>query len=699
MLNTVPVSARWERSELPLLVETLASACGAGPHRGRGESPAAPASAEDAPEWIESACAQWSLEAEPLQVQLRRVDSALSEAAPALLELPDGGYVGLLVVRGAKAVLVAPDLRTHTVARAALRDVLCADAEERFARDVDELIEDCGRALAHPERVRRAVVRQRAGSLSVVLGWQIRLSPGSSFLGQMIHAGIGRRLCIFIGTHASEYALSFCAWWLLGLAALSGRFETSWLMAWALMTTSALLFRGWKGTTAEAVAVTVGGLVKQRLIAGAVRLDPDSIRQQGSGGMLARVIEAEALESLALGGALAALVAPIELLSAGVLLCLGAGGAMHALLLAGWIGAIVALAWRNQRCRAAWTETRFTMTDELVERMNGHRTRLAQEHPRNWHAGEDQTLAAYVDRSAALDRSALHLNTLVPRLWLLTGLAALAPAFLRSSSPASLAVSMAAVLLAHRSLRGLGMGLGDLGGAALAWRKIGPLFRAAAQTGAPGGVAASSRHRQGAVLEARNLVFRYRDRREPVLESCSLTIHPGDWVLLEGGSGAGKSTLASVLTGLRTPQSGLMLAGGLDYPTLGEDRWRRRVAYAPQSHENHIFSGSLAFNLLMGRGWPPRPEDVVEAQEVCDDLGLKELLARMPAGIEQIVGESGWQLSEGERSRVFLGRALLSGADLLVVDECFAALDPDSLDRAWTALRRRASSVVMVAHR
>jgi ABC-type multidrug transport system fused ATPase/permease subunit len=84
---------------------------------------------------------------------------------------------------------------------------------------------------------------------------------------------------------------------------------------------------------------------------------------------------------------------------------------------------------------------------------------------------------------------------------------------------------------------------------------------------------------------------------------------------------------------------------------------------------------------------------------VCADLGLGELLARMPAGIEQIVGESGWQLSEGERSRVFLGRALLSGAGLVVLDECFAALDPDSLDRAWTALRRRVSTVVMVAHR
>jgi ATP-binding cassette subfamily B protein len=83
---------------------------------------------------------------------------------------------------------------------------------------------------------------------------------------------------------------------------------------------------------------------------------------------------------------------------------------------------------------------------------------------------------------------------------------------------------------------------------------------------------------------------------------------------------------------------------------------------------------------------------------VCRDLGLGDLLARMPAGLDQMVGESGWQLSEGERSRVFLGRALLSGSDLLVLDECLSALDPESLDSSYRALRRRASTVLMVAH-
>jgi ATP-binding cassette subfamily B protein len=124
----------------------------------------------------------------------------------------------------------------------------------------------------------------------------------------------------------------------------------------------------------------------------------------------------------------------------------------------------------------------------------------------------------------------------------------------------------------------------------------------------------------------------------------------------------------------------------------------RQIALVPQSYENHVFSASIAFNLLLGRPWPPRGEDLADATAVCRELGLDHLLSRMPAGLDQIVGESGWQLSEGEKSRVFLARALLSRANVLILDECFAALDPESLTSVYKALRRRAKALVVVAH-
>jgi ATP-binding cassette, subfamily B, bacterial len=83
---------------------------------------------------------------------------------------------------------------------------------------------------------------------------------------------------------------------------------------------------------------------------------------------------------------------------------------------------------------------------------------------------------------------------------------------------------------------------------------------------------------------------------------------------------------------------------------------------------------------------------------MCEELGLGELLERMPSGLEQMVGETGWQLSQGERSRVFLGRALLQNAEVVVLDESLAALDPENLARCVGCIMKRAKSALVVAH-
>jgi ABC-type bacteriocin/lantibiotic exporter with double-glycine peptidase domain len=177
-----------------------------------------------------------------------------------------------------------------------------------------------------------------------------------------------------------------------------------------------------------------------------------------------------------------------------------------------------------------------------------------------------------------------------------------------------------------------------------------------------------------------------------------MRIRPGERVLLEGASGSGKSTLAAVLSGQRWPQSGRLLLHGRDLPPLGATAWRRQVALAPQFHENHVLTDTLAFNLLMGGRWPPRQEDLDAAEEVCRALGLGPLLDQMPAGLQQQVGEGGWRLSHGEKSRLYIARALLQGAELIVLDESFAALDPESLRRALLCVLDRAPSLLVIAH-
>jgi hypothetical protein len=115
----------------------------------------------------------------------------------------------------------------------------------------------------------------------------------------------------------------------------------------------------------------------------------------------------------------------------------------------------------------------------------------------------------------------------------------------------------------------------------------------------------------------------------------------------------------------------------------------------------HVFTGTLAFNLLLGRRWPPSPDDLMQAEALCRSLGLGALLDRMPAGLLQIVGETGWQLPQGERSQLSIARTLLQGADCLSLDESFAASILRPCTRCcsvrWSAPRCCASSPIREA--
>jgi ATP-binding cassette subfamily B protein len=350
------------------------------------------------------------------------------------------------------------------------------------------------------------------------------------------------------------------------------------------------------------------------------------------------------------------------------------------------------------------------MTHDLVERMVGHRTRLAQESPEHWHDGEDEGLERYLEASEQMDKSMATLSALVPRGWLVLGLLPFAPGFLSGrGSTAGLAVGLGGVLLAFRALRRLAIGVSHLAGAWAAWKSVVELVHVAARTEGAGlpqfavlehpvPQPALGDDRRLHLLDAHDITFAYPDRSECALNGCNLSICTGDRVLLQGHSGGGKSTLASILVGIRAPKSGLLLLEGLDCQTVGLPTWRRRVVAAPQFHENHVLTETFAFNLLMGRRWPPSPEDMAEAEAVCRELGLGDLLNRMPAGLLQMVGDTGWQLSHGERGRLYIARALLQGGNLVVLDESFAQLDPENLRLAFRCVLTHSPTLMVIAH-
>jgi ATP-binding cassette subfamily B protein len=288
----------------------------------------------------------------------------------------------------------------------------------------------------------------------------------------------------------------------------------------------------------------------------------------------------------------------------------------------------------------------------------------------------------------------------VPAGWLLAGLAGLAPAFIDGAgSSLGLAIGFGGVLLAARAFSGISTGLAGLARAVIAWRQVTDLFDAPATptAGPPILPNAPADAAPRKLVDASDLVFRYDAHAEPVLRGVNLAIHHGERILLEGASGGGKSTLAALLVGLRQPASGLLLLNGLDRHTLGAS-WHQLATEAPQFHENHILSGTLGFNLLMGRNWPALDDELQEARALCIELGLGELLERMPSGMMQMVGETGWQLSHGERSRIFLARAILQDAQLTILDESFAALDPETLRRCLDCAFRRTRTLVVIAH-
>ncbi len=330
-------------------------------------------------------------------------------------------------------------------------------------------------------------------------------------------------------------------------------------------------------------------------------------------------------------------------------------------------------------------------------------------------------LNRYLKLSERLDHAGTQLNSMAVRGWIVLGLASMGWAFVSGSvSTQLLAISLGGVLFASQAFSHLVNGTQSLVALRIAWEQVGPLFKAAERRPEsdaldwfsmprvhPSNKSASSvkvqpgkpiQPIQGNLLYAKDLVFRYRPAGRAVIDHASLQIDPGERILVEGSSGGGKSTLAALLTGLREPESGSLLLWGMDRRIIGSQEWRRRVAMAPQFQENYIFSETFGFNLLMGRHWPATDEDFAEAEGLIRSLGLGDVFDKMPSGFQQMLGESGWQLSHGERSRLYIARTLLQGADLIILDESFAALDPENLFRAMNCVLQRASTLVVIAH-
>ncbi len=655
-------------------------------------------------QWFSRAAATLGVEVEPLSLSYAEAGEAIAGAGPAIVRVPGTKSPQYLVLVSASARgrirLLDPELDVLSVRAETVRSVLCAPVEEPMSVSVDRLIDEVEITGRRRFRARRALLEHALGETNVASYWMVRASAGAPFFSQLLQTSLVVRAAMVLAAHLAQFGLFLCAWWLIGRGALNGHLDAGWLWAWALLLLTVVPLRLASVWQQGRFVIGTGSLLKRRLLRGLLQLDPASLRHQGVGQLLGRVIEADAVEALLLSGGSLAILSALEIVITMVVLGLGAGGAVHALLFASCVLATVGLWGMVLRARERWTKRRLELTHGLVECMVGHRTRLVQLARERTHEGEDELLNACLEAERASDRLGPAI-AMAPSLWRFIGIAGLAAPFVSgNASTASVAVAVGGIILGSQALTRLCSGLDGMIGARIGWKNVAPVFHAGALTGsstesiqAPGTVDAGQ-----PLLTARDLVFCHSGRHLAVLSGVNLRIAAGERVLVTGESGGGKSTLASLLAGIRRQQAGLLLLLGRDVQTLGERQWRSHIGLAPQFHENHVITETLAFNLLMGRGWPPTACDLKEAEEVCRELGLGDLLERMPSGLMQMVGDTAWQLSHGERSRVFMARSLLQGADLVVLDETFAALDAATLRMAVECARHRARSLMVIAH-
>jgi len=203
---------------------------------------------------------------------------------------------------------------------------------------------------------------------------------------------------------------------------------------------------------------------------------------------------------------------------------------------------------------------------------------------------------------------------------------------------------------------------------------------------------------RGPIIEFRRLDFAYPDAPDRlIIKDLSAVIDGGSVVGVFGRTGSGKSTLLRIVARLYNPPAGSVLVDGTDLTTLDLDRWRARIAVAPQ--RPFLFSDSIASNV--GLVEDADPAAVLGA---VTKAALDSDLEGLPDGIETVVGERGIMLSGGQRQRVAFARALHRRGDVLILDDVLSAVDHATEARlvatvAELAGRPEAPTVFIASHR
>ncbi|MGP1435533.1 MAG: ABC transporter ATP-binding protein [Phocaeicola sp.] len=192
-----------------------------------------------------------------------------------------------------------------------------------------------------------------------------------------------------------------------------------------------------------------------------------------------------------------------------------------------------------------------------------------------------------------------------------------------------------------------------------------------------------------------NVSFRYEGMEKDAVSHINLTIPEGKTVALVGASGSGKTTMARLIPRFWDVREGSVSIGGVDVRQMDKSELMRHVSFVFQN--TRLFKTSLMENLRYGN-----PEATAEQIDRAIDLSQsREIIDRLPQGLNTVIGTEGTYLSGGEQQRIVLARAILKDAPIVVLDEATAFADPENeyLIRQALAHLTHGKTVLMIAHR